>query len=191
MASQTFALMKWMQPLPKLEHGLVVLIAIGPAGLIFLSGIAPWFNEIVLAVMLGIYIVLRGYRTYQRYQVTPYLEVHRHVLSLPYSLSKTGRPLILDANDVERIDFYRGLGSMRTLDTSMVITDRQGNRYRISAFNLYLEEPKAALERLGWPVHSNPNPLRIPFYTAAFGFIAAVLYWLFFDVGADPLLIFK
>ncbi|WP_372997792.1 hypothetical protein [Marinobacter sp.] len=50
----------------------------------------------------------------------------------------------------------------------------------VGVLGALLEEPKAALERLGWPVHSNPNPYRIPFYGAAFAFIAGILYRLFF-----------
>lgn len=45
----------------------VLGVAIVPTGLIFLSGKAPWFNEMVLAVMGVIYVLLRLYLTSKRY----------------------------------------------------------------------------------------------------------------------------
>jgi hypothetical protein len=166
-------------PLPLTEHALLLTISIVPAVVITRFDQFSGLNHIILVLIAAIYLSLRIHWSQRRYPKAPTIEVSAHELVLPYFHHDNRVERAIPTQNIRSIEFTKGTGSLKKIDTSVVITDDQDRKFRVSGFNVNLLLLREALERYELSYTRRRNPKQFVRWAVLAVAVAAGLYWYF------------
>lgn len=172
-------LYKGFLPLPAADHLFMLAAAIIPMVFLYRFGNLPEFNSALPVISLTAYMAIRMQWSKHRYKNTPTLEVADGEIVLPYSHFSDQQERLLYAEAVERIEFFRGVGQAKKVETYMILTDSQGRTFKITAFHIDMRRLKEAVEVHGWQADTRPNPKRLAHLGAILLGAGLVSYWLY------------
>ena len=166
-------------PLPLTVHAFLLTLSVLPAIVISRFDELSGLNDVMLVLIAAIYLSLRIHCSQRRYPKAPTIEVSSHEVVLPYFYHGSQVERAIPTQNLRSIEFIKGTGSLKKVDTSVVFTDDQEREFGISGFNVNLLLLREALEKheLSYTRRRNPKPfVRWAVLAVA---MAAGLYWYF------------
>ena len=166
-------------PLPLTVHAFLLTLSVLPAIVISRFDELSGLNDVMLVLIAAIYLSLRIHCSQRRYPKAPTIEVSAHEVVLPYFYHGSQVERAIPTQNLRSIEFIKGTGSLKKVDTSVVFTDDQEREFGISGFNVNLLLLREALEKHELSYTRRRNPKQFVRWAVLAVAVAAGLYWYF------------
>jgi hypothetical protein len=166
-------------PLPLTVHAFLLTLSVLPAIVISRFDELSGLNDVMLVLIAAIYLSLRIHCSQRRYPKAPTIEVSSHEVVLPYFYHGSQVERAIPTQNLRSIEFIKGTGSLKKVDTSVVFTDDQEREFGISGFNVNLLLLREALEKHELSYTRRRNPKQFVRWAVLAVAVAAGLYWYF------------